>query len=373
MKLVNLTQAQYRNYSNNQSKRNFGQTIEYSLLSFNENKKKLFLGLVDEKDNIWAAALILIYNVSPNIKEAIAPNGYLIDYSNYGLVKIFTDKIKEYLLSLKVAYLVTNPMFKNKTYNKDNNVVENNNCLLDNLIRLNYKSIGYFSEFEKYDVVLENYNSESDIYKNFNRNTRRNIKEALNYGITLYKGNINELEESYNIFRKKTKHNLEYYKNLMSVYNSNDNKLEIFFAKLNPHKYLVNVKRLYEIEKSKNERLRDKIFDRMGSVDERLLNKKVASDNALKKIKQELDRAIGINEKYRDNIIIGTSLVIRNNHEVYFLIDGYKEEFRDIHSTHILKWAIITKYFNNGYNVFNLGEINKNYIDKSNKYYGQYM
>ena len=110
MKLVNLTQAQYRNYSNTHSKRNFGQTIEYSLLSFNENKKKLFLGLVDEKDNIWAAALILIYNVSPNIKEAIAPNGYLIDYSNYGLVKIFTDKIKEYLLSLKVAYLVTNPM-----------------------------------------------------------------------------------------------------------------------------------------------------------------------------------------------------------------------------------------------------------------------
>ena len=56
---------------------------------------------------------------------------------------------------------------------------------------------------------------------------------------------------------------------------------------------------------------------------------------------------INLIEKYKEDIIVGTSIVIRNNHEIYFLIDGYKEEFRNVHSTHILKWAIIKKYFNN--------------------------
>ena len=59
--------------------------------------------------------------------------------------------------------------------------------------------------------------------------------------------------------------------------------------------------------------------------------------------------------------------------EIYFLIDGYKEEFRYIHSTHILKWALIKKYSQLGYKKFNLGEINLNYLNKQNKYHGQYM
>ena len=54
------------------------------------------------------------------------------------------------------------------------------------------------------------------------------------------------------------------------------------------------------------------------------------------------------------------------------MIDGYKEEFRRIHTTHILKWAIIKKYFEQGYHIFNLGEIHKDYYNKNSKYYGQY-
>ena len=82
MRIINLTQTQYRNYSNIHSKRNFGQTIEYSLLEANHKKQKLFLGLIDDQNNLHAATLLLVENISPTIKEAISPNGFLIDYSN---------------------------------------------------------------------------------------------------------------------------------------------------------------------------------------------------------------------------------------------------------------------------------------------------
>ena len=55
MKIIVLTQTQYKNYSNIHNERNFGQTIEYSLLEENCSLKKLFLGLIDESNNLYAA------------------------------------------------------------------------------------------------------------------------------------------------------------------------------------------------------------------------------------------------------------------------------------------------------------------------------
>lgn len=374
MKIIELTQNQYKNYASIHKKRNIGQSIEYAMLDFNRDKKKVFLGLCDENNNIYAATLILIHNVSPSIKEAIAPNGFLIDYANYSLVRTFTEELKRYLLKERVTYLITNPMYKQRVYNKKNHIIENNISITDNLLSIGYESLGYLDDFEKYDIIIENNNSYYDIYKNFNRNTKRNIQEALNYGITLHKGKKEDLEAAYNIFKKKTSNNLSYYQNLFNTYND-DNKMEIFIAKLNPHTYLVNSKKLYEKERIRNERIHNKFNNYVNAmhVNEKLLNKKINSDNRLEKYSQNLSNAININQLYQDDFIIGTSIIIKNGQEIYFLIDGYKEEYRRIHSTHILKWAIIKKYFSKGYTIFNLGEIHKDYLDKSSKYHGQYL
>ena len=374
MKIIELTQNQYKNYASIHKKRNIGQSIEYAMLDFNRDKKKVFLGLCDENNNIYAATLILIHNVSPSIKEAIAPNGFLIDYANYSLVRTFTEELKRYLLKERVTYLITNPMYKQRVYNKKNHIIENNISITDNLLSIGYESLGYLDDFEKYDIIIENNNSYYDIYKNFNRNTKRNIQEALNYGITLHKGKKEDLEAAYNIFKKKTSNNLSYYQNLFNTYND-DNKMEIFIAKLNPHTYLVNSKKLYEKERIRNERIHNKFNNYVNAmhVNEKLLNKKINSDNRLEKYSQNLSNAININQLYQDDFIIGTSIIIKNGQEIYFLIDGYKEEYRRIHSTHILKWAIIKKYFSKGYTIFNLGEIHKDYLDKSSNYHGQYL
>ena len=114
MFITSLTQTQYRNYSNIHNQRNIGQTVEYSNLPINSNDKKLFLGLIDNSNNLHAATLILIKNVSPSVKEAYAPNGFLIDYSNFSLVETFTRELTKYLQQEKVTYLITNPMFKYK-------------------------------------------------------------------------------------------------------------------------------------------------------------------------------------------------------------------------------------------------------------------
>lgn len=373
MKIIVLTQTQYKNYSNIHNERNFGQTIEYSLLEDNRSLRKLFLGLVDDSNNLFAATLLLIKNISPSIKEAYAPNGFLIDYSNFNLVKTFTEELIKYLKNTKITYLITNPMFKYRIYNKKNIQIENNQNILDNLIKLDYKPIGYSSDFSKYDIIIENYNDINDIYRKFNRNTKRNIKESLNMGISLHKASIKDIDKFYEIIKKKTKHNLSYYNNLMNTYNTKDNKMEIFFTKLDPQRFLINTKKLYEKEVKRNEAIHNNIQKKLGRMTEKELNKKINSDSLLEKYKELLNKAIKFSKNNQESVIIGTCAIIKNNKEIYFLIDGYKEAFRSIHSSHILKWALIKKYSLLGYKIFNLGEIHKDYLNKNSKYHGQYM
>lgn len=373
MKIINLTQTQFRNYSNIHQQRNFGQTIEYSQLPEYCNHKKIYLGMIDQSNNLLCASLILIKNVTPTIKEAYAPNGYLIDYSNKSLVTEFTKNLIDYLKEEKVTYLITNPMFKYRIYNKQNIQLENNISILHHFYSLGYKDIGYPNDFSRFDIIIDKKNSSNQIYKNFNRTNKRNIKDSMNIGITLHKGSINDIDTFYNIIKKKTKYGNSYYYNLMNTFKSKDNKMEIFFTKLNPNKFLLNSKKLYEKEHQRNEAIHNLINKNMGKMTEKILNKKINSDRLLEKYRILLNKAINLSQKTNDDIIIGTCAIIKNNQEIYFLIDGYKEEYRYIYSTNILKWAIIKKYSILGYQIFNLGEIYMDYSNKNSKYNGQYM
>lgn len=368
MHIINITPTQYHNYANLHKTKSFGQTLEYSNLA----KNKLFLGLVDDFNNIYAAALLIIKNISPSIKEAYAKDGFIIDYKNFDLVKTFSLELKKYLKKIKITYLIINPKFTLRSYNKTNNLLEDNSNILNNLKNIGYIDDEYTDDFSKYDVVIEN-NSAKKIYNNFNRNAKRKIKDSLNMGITLYKGNNNDIETFYNIIKKKTPKKLSHYYNLMNTYNTKNNKIDIFFTILEPKLFLSKIKTKYEKEVQKNEKIHKYISKNQGKIDEKTLNKKINSDIILEKYKKLLNKAIYFCQTNKENITIGTCMTITNDKEVCFLIDGYNEEYRDIYSNHLLKWAIIKKYLKNNYKKFNLGEIHKDYKDKKSKYYGQYQ
>ena len=368
MHIINLTATQYMNYANIHNTKSFGQTYEYSNLLEN----KLFLGLTDESNNIYAAVLLMINNISPSIKEAYAKDGFIIDYNNLSLVKTFTNELKKYLKKLKITYLTTNPKFKLRSYDKHNNIIENNTYILNNLLSLGYKPNGYTDDFSKYNVIIEKTNA-INIYHTFNRNTKRNIKDSMNMGITLHKGNSNDIEKFNRLITQQTNKNISYYYNLMNTYNTKNNKMDIFFTKLDPKRFLPTAKKLYEKELKKNEKIYKYIAKNNGKMDDKTLNKKINSDTLLEKYKELLNKAIHFSRNFQESIIVGTCATLRNKNEIHFLIDGYNEQYRSIHSNHLLKWAIIKKYSLIKYNKFNLGEIHKDYNNKDNKYYGQYQ
>ena len=59
MHIIELTELQFKNYSNIHSKKNYKQSVEYAKLKELDGCKHLYLGLVDDDNNVHAATLIL--------------------------------------------------------------------------------------------------------------------------------------------------------------------------------------------------------------------------------------------------------------------------------------------------------------------------
>lgn len=366
MKIIELTELQFSNYSKRHSQRNFFQTIEYAktqqLYGFNIK----YLALIDDNDNINAATLLLQQKTLNNYKIGYVPGGFLINYNNYDLLKDFTNCLKEYLQKNKYIYIRTNSLINIKKYNNKFELTKDNSKIINNLKDLGYSFINLEENFLKYKTIITNYDINS-IYYNFKRNVKRNINDALKLGISIEQVNVKQINAFYNLVKKKNKKDLTYYKNMIENFNNENNKSELYFAILDGKKYINNYTHLLRVEEQKNDEL-NKLL--LANNDSKTLNKKMASDKLITKYNAQLKEASKILNDYPNGLLLSGTIILRNNKEVCFLTSGYEENFRHIRSIELLKWEIIKKYNNLGYEIFNLGNLSNKINDTNDKYYG---
>ena len=198
----------------------------------------------------------------------------------------------------------------------------------------------------------------------FNSNTKRNINLALQRAITIYKDENNNINTLLNLDNNLNKDKI---KNILDNFNNDDNKAEIYFAKIDPEKYINNYRFLLKKEDENNDMLNNIMQDFSVNKTSSLINKKMESDKAITKYNNEIIKATNIYAKYNNGTIIGAILIIRSNREIYFMDEAYNKELAKFYSSHLIKWEIIKKYLDEGYKIFNFGPI-KN-MDKNNGNY----
>ena len=213
-------------------------------------------------------------------------------------------------------------------------------------------------------VVLETEKTPNETYKMFNSNTKRNINLALQRAITIYRDENNNIDTMLNIDSNINKDRI---KNILDNFNGNDNKAEIYFAKIDPEKYINNYRFLLKKEDENNDKLNSMMQDFSINKTASLINKKMESDKAITKYNNEIIKATNIYTKYTKGTNIGAILIIKNNREIYFMDEVYNKELSKFYSSHLIKWEIIKKYLDEGYKIFNFGSI-KN-MDKNNGNY----
>lgn len=376
MMIIELNEEQFRSYANFHSNRNYFQTVEFANMYELYGYKKLYVGLVDDNNNLIAASLLLLNKIK-NYKYAYAPRGFLIDYNDMELFKTFTIMLKNYLKRIKVVFVKVDPRFVYKKYDKDLNVINDNSKMIPFLESLDYVHLGFNTYFEsinsRFEVISTDFGSIKEAYDSLSRNVKRSIIENNKMGISIHEGDGSNIDLFYNIIKKKTKNNLVYFKNYFKCFNTQDNKIELYFAKINTETYVNNYRYLVNKETKNNNLINGKMQDINSYKSKNLLDKKILSDHLLQEYNNKLVDAINLYKNYPNGLIVGTCAVIVNNKEVYFLMDGYVPELKEIHTSYSLKWEIIKKYINLGYKVFNLGEITGNFSSENNKYYGLFF
>lgn len=358
MHIIELTELQFKNYSNIHSKKNYKQSIEYAAIKKNKGYKPLYLGLIDDSNNVHAATLILEKNINNKHKYGIVPNGYLINFYNIELLKTFTIELKNYLKKLNYVYIRINPYLNYQVYTSDFVLKENNSSIINELKRLGYEPI---NNTAKYNTILRTTDIKTT-YKNFKRSLRRNINNCLKKGIMVYEGEEKDKELFLNLIKNKS-----YYQQIIDNFTKDTNKFEFYIAKLIPETYVNNYMYLLKKEQINNDILNEKLKNPNIRKTKKLLDKKMTSDRLLTTYNNEIIKATNLYKNYPNGIIISGVGVITNQREVIFLKECYNNDFKDIRSIPMIKWEIIKKSITLGYRNFNLGDIviAKNQITKT--------
>lgn len=358
MKIIELTELQFKNYSNMHSKKSYKQSVEYAKLEKARGYKEVFLALVDDNNSVHAATLILEKKLNGKYKYGYIPNGYLINFFNYSLLEIFTNELKQYLKKANYIFLRLTPLINYQIYNSDFILKENNSSIISAFKKLNYN---YLPNNSRYKMVLVT-NNINKTFQNFKRSLRRNIDDCLKKGIEVHQGTSEDLDTFLKLIDNK-----DYYKKMSECFTNPNNKFEFYLAKINPETYINNYRYLLKKEQLKNEHLNSKLKNPRVKKTNNLLTKKMTSDRLVTKYHNEIINGTNIYKMYPQGIIISAVGIITNKKEVSFITEGFDKSFSNIRSIAMIKWEIIKKQLQNDYKIFDLGDISitNNYNTKN--------
>ena len=290
MKIIELTETQFKNYSKLHSSRNYFQTVEYANTKPNYNK--IFLGFINESDNTLMGATLILEKDIFKFKIGYVPGGFLVDYDNDNLFRDFVNTLKVYLKEKKYVYLTTENKTTYKMFDKNREVIYFDTNILKLLDELSFVKVSK-SIYRK--VVLETEKTPNETYKMFNSNTKRNINLALQRAITIYKDENNNVDILLNL---TSNNNSDKIKKLVENFNTPNNCCEIYFAKIDPEQYINNYRFLLKKEEEINDKLNDIMQDITIKKSDSFINRKMKSDLLITKYNNEILKATKIIERY---------------------------------------------------------------------------
>ena len=347
------------------------QTIEYGNTMEKEGFDVLYVGFFEE-DILMGASLILIEK-SFGFKYAYAPKGFIINYNDKELISAATKAIKKFLGKQEVMAIKVNVPKIIHTYDakmKDKKVLNENNYLLQILEELGYTHLGFNDEFEslkpRFEAEIDLNSSIYEIYANLKKSLKRKIKDADNDGIKIIKSNEDNLDNLYDLTKRKYPRSLDYFKRLHSNLKK-ENKIDFFYAKLDTELYLQNIKSKYEETEELSNKINNQIINKSGDKT-KLINKKLELDKNLFSLKLNLIEATKMLNDMPEGIILAGVLLYKEGRTIHMIMDGYNTKYRKLSAKHLLIFRIIEYYLDQGYNKFNLGGMSD--PKKESKYSG---
>lgn len=371
MEIIQITKEEFDNFAENYENKNFYQTGSYGTLMDRHSFDDYYLAMKDETGNYKAATLILIKKELLGYKLGYCPRGYLIDFNNFNLLETFTKLLTQFLNKRNFMFVKIDPYIIYKSRDKKGNIIPgiDNEKIVNELIHIGYEHTGFNLNFEnlkpRWNAVTTT-NSTEDLFSRFSKEIRNKIRKADKMGIEIVEGDASSVKQFYSLVDKKHSRKLNYYLDMMEILGKKD-MIKLYFAKLDTAKYIEKSKTLFEAEEKRNNEINQELEENINSNNTtNIIKRKMASDILLNNCKQNVINATNLYKEYPSGVIVGASAIIKYNKEIFFLIDGYKQEFKRYCPNHYLKYQIMDFYRKEGYTRMHLngisGDFNKNSV-----------
>lgn len=356
---------EFEEFANNHPLSSHYQTINYAMLLAQYDYDYDLIGYF-ENNELKAASLILFKNLTTFKRYGYAPKGFLIDYLNPHLLERFTKELINYYQKQNVVFIKINPeLVINEIDIKTKETKCNKNIIAKNYLN----ELGYFKLKDNvyFESRLPRFNAFLDL-KNYNdnqldKNTRNKIRRAENKGLNYELVEQNGIDILFEFIKKKRKKNVVYYKNYYSMYKKT-NSVDIFLVSIDYNKYLLNAKKMYEIELERNAKYNSLLINDNSLKN---INNKMESDRRLLAYKNDVMEATNGSKTIGKKYIAG-AMVVKYNNRIDIVMSGFDTKYKRFNANYYLHNAIIN-YYKDSYEILDLNGMTGDFTDK-NPYYG---
>lgn len=332
LKLKTIDKNKFDEYvSNHKEKSHFLQSLSWG--EFSKVKKHLtpyYLALVNEKDEISAATLLLEKHLPMNYSYFYAPRGFIIDYKKKDLVKKMTKQVVEFAKSKKAIFVKIDPDIIIKKYNYLNEEIPlsyDYKEIYNTLKEAGFKHLGFTKNFEtsqpRYSFRIDLTKSLEEIEQCFSKTTKQRIAKSLKLETEVTIGTKKDIKEFYHLMmltenRKDfVSYNEDYYETLYEIFNGNKNsKATLFLGKVHLNK---TIKALEKNLKKINDQISILPIDNLSKSAKIKLNELTKQkENITKEIKKYKE----YKQEYGSDLTLSAHMIIEYGDKAWVLYAG---------------------------------------------------
>lgn len=329
--LKKLQEEEYDKFVINNKKSHFLQSKSWG--EFAKVKKHLtpyYLGLVNEKDEILAATLLLQKHLPLNYCYFYAPRGYVIDYEDNDLLKIMTEKVVEFCKEKKAIFIKIDPDIIIKKYNylnEEQKLEYDYEKIFNYLCKLGYKHQGFTKNFEtmqpRYSFRIDLEQPLEEIEDHFSKTTKQRIAKSLKLETEVTIGDKKDIQEFYHLMtltetRKDfVSYTEDYYNTLYEIFNGNKNtKATLYLGKIH---IIKTIKSLERNLKKINDQISIIPIDNLSKSSKAKLNELTKQKTA---IQEEIEKYKEYRQKYGNDITLSAHMIIEYADKAWVLYAG---------------------------------------------------
>ncbi len=375
MKFIeNLKKEEYEEFVQNSLNGHFMQSYDFGQIRKEKNFIPHYVG-IKEKNKLVCAALLLEKKLILGYSYFYSPRGYVIDFFNQKLLEEFTKYLKEYAKKKKAIFIKIDPAIKLHNIDSDGNVLkgDDNHKLVDNLISLGYKHLGYNLGFEheqpRFTFRIDVDKDWEQVYSSMHPTTKKILNKKNQYNLDIYKGTEDDIEKFYLTMIETAKREkiiqspITYYQNFYHLFHQ-DNLSDLYIVK-------VNIKNLIETFEEKIKSVSNEI-DTLNSDKYQNKNKSQNKindlNNQINKLNKDLEQIKQIKEK---EVILSSIITVKYKDTVWTVHGGNNSLLMNLNANYLLYYTIIKEAHDNGFKIVDcFGTCGIANPDKSNPIYG---